>query len=76
MSVFAHLTVVEAVKHEDSTKVTAIGTLEIIFDFLAQILIIGRETDVYSITGAVIAFISIIVITLEPKRRTEDYEKY
>ena len=72
-SILGLQTMTEAVKYIDSTAVTSITTLEIVFGYQAQVFIVGRETDLCSVTGAVITFASIILITLEPSKR-DQYE--
>ena len=76
MSILALLSLVEAVKHEDSTVVTAIATIEIVLDYLAQVFLVGTSTDAVSLTGAVVTTLSIVAVTLEPGRRAqEEYEE-
>ena len=76
MSILALLSLVEAVKHEDSTVVTAIATLEIVLDYLAQVFLVGNGADAVSLTGAVVTTLSIVAVTLEPGRMGQDeYEE-
>lgn len=66
LSNLAILTLTEALKRQTSTVVTVIGTSEIVLSYMAQVLIMGDESDVYSIVGASVVLLGIIAITLEP----------
>ena len=64
-SILAALTLAEALKRQTSTVVTVIGTFEIVLSYVAQIFIMGEDTDVYSIVGATVVLCGIIAVTLE-----------
>ena len=61
-AVLAHVTFNISLQHEDATKVAILRTIDVVFSFLMQFLILGINADYISALGAVSILLGTIVI--------------
>ena len=63
-AVFGHVLLNLSLQHEDATKVSIVRTVDVVFSFLFQFIILNISADWISIIGALLILMSTLVILL------------
>ena len=61
-AVYGHVLLNLSLQHEDATKVSIVRTVDIVFSFILQLIILNIQEDWISIVGAILILLSTFVI--------------
>jgi len=59
----AQISLILALKYEDAGPVALVGTSGVVFSFLLQLTLFGVPPDVYSLIGATIVILGVVITT-------------